>query len=49
MVLKSGQVCPENGIWVLDGYAHPKIRISKGQTFPKINGHLVNWKLLIYI
>lgn len=46
---KTGQVCPESGKWVVDGYPSTSAPIAKGNRMPPYRGNAVTWKLTEYV
>lgn len=45
---RTGQTCPESGIWEVVGSPSTTAPISKGNTMPPYNGAAVSWKLKQY-
>ena len=45
---KTGQKCPESGIWEAQSKPIDTIPLSKGETFPPHNGDSTYWKLISY-
>ncbi len=45
---KTGQKCPESGVWKSQSTPSTTIPLSKGETFPPYNGESVIWKLIAY-
>ncbi|MEL6196532.1 MAG: hypothetical protein AAFT19_01670 [Pseudomonadota bacterium] len=45
---RTGQKCPESGVWKTL-HTHPTTApIAKGNTFPPYRGEAVTWKLISY-
>ena len=47
-IRKTGQKCPESGVWEAQATPSGTIPLSKGETFPPHEGKAVNWKLIHY-
>lgn len=45
---RTGQTCPESGIWAVVGTPTTTAPIAKGNTFPPYGGKAVTWKLTQY-
>jgi hypothetical protein len=45
---RTGETCPESGIWKVVGNASTTAPISKGNTFPPYSGKAVTWQLIQY-
>jgi hypothetical protein len=45
---KTGEKCPESGVWKAQSTPSTNIPISKGETFPPYNDKAVTWKLISY-
>jgi len=45
---KTGETCPESGIWKVVGNPSTTAPISKGNTFPPYDGKAVIWELIQY-
>jgi hypothetical protein len=43
---KTGQKCPESGIWKVVGNPTTTAPIAEGNTFPPYSGKSVSWKLI---
>jgi hypothetical protein len=43
---KTGQKCPESGVWKVVGIPSTTAPIAKGNTFPPYKGKAVTWKLI---
>jgi hypothetical protein len=45
---RTGEKCPESGIWRVVGYPTTDAPIAKGNTMPPYKGKAVTWKLVLY-
>lgn len=45
---KTGEKCPESGVWKVLGTPTTTAPIAKGNTFPPYNNQAVTWKLTQY-
>lgn len=45
---RTGEVCPESGIWKVDGYPSTTAPIAKGNRMPPYSGNAVIWMLIQY-
>jgi len=45
---KTGENCPESGVWEAQGSPSTTIPLSKGEKFPPYNNKSVTWKLISY-
>ena len=45
---KTGEKCPESGVWKSQSTPSTTIPLSKGETFPPYNDKAVVWKLISY-
>ena len=45
---KTGQVCPESGVWKVMGSPSTTAPIAKGNRFPPYKSKAVTWKLIQY-
>jgi len=45
---RTGQKCPESGIWKVVGTPTTTAPIAKGNTMPPYGGNAVTWKLTQY-
>lgn len=45
---KSGEICPESGVWKVQGYPSAIMPIGQGKLMPSHDGHGVQWELLSY-
>ena len=43
---KTGQICPESGIWKVLGTPSTTAPIAKNNRFPPYRGKAVTWKLI---
>ncbi len=44
----TGHVCPESGVWKVDGNPSTTAPISKGNIMPPYGGRAVKWMLIRY-
>ena len=45
---RTGEKCPESGIWRVVGHPTTDAPIARGNTMPPYNGKAVTWKLVQY-
>lgn len=45
---KTGEVCPESGVWRVTSAPTTTAPISKGNRFPPYDGKAVTWMLIQY-
>ncbi len=45
---RTGETCPESGVWRSEDYPSTTAPISKGNTMPPHNGKAVTWTLIQY-
>jgi hypothetical protein len=45
---RTGEICPESGIWKVVGYPTTTAPIAKGNRMPPYNGSAVTWELIQY-
>ncbi len=45
---KTGERCPESGVWKVQGGRTTTAPIAKGNRMPPYDGHGVSWELLSY-
>jgi hypothetical protein len=45
---KTGETCPESGVWKVEGYPSTTAPISKGNRMPPYSGRAVVWVLYQY-
>lgn len=45
---KTGQKCPESGVWESVSTSSTTIPLSKEETFPPYKDRAVTWKLIAY-
>ncbi len=45
---RTGQKCPESGVWKVVGTPTTTAPIAKGNTMPPYRGNAVTWKLKAY-
>lgn len=43
---KTGQICPESGVWKVEGDPSTTAPIAKGNRMPPYNGRAVVWVLI---
>jgi hypothetical protein len=43
---RTGQTCPESGVWNVIGNPSTTAPIAKGDTMPPYNGQAVTWQLI---
>ena len=47
-IAKTGEVCPESGVWEVVGYPTTTAPIAKGNRMPPYNNQAVSWRLKAY-
>lgn len=47
-IARTGQTCPESGVWKVVSYPSTTAPIAKGNTMPPYNGQAVTWQLIQY-
>ncbi len=45
---RTGQVCPESGVWKVVGTPSTTAPIAKGNRMPPYSGNAVTWRLTAY-
>jgi len=45
---KTGEICPESGVWQALSSPSTTIPLAKGNKFPPYNNQAVTWKLIRY-
>ncbi|MCH7693834.1 MAG: hypothetical protein IID50_10365 [Proteobacteria bacterium] len=45
---KTGEICPESGVWKVVGNPTTTAPIAKGNRMPPYKGKAVTWKLIQY-
>jgi hypothetical protein len=45
---RTGETCPESGIWKVLGYPSTTAPIAAGNRMPPYNGAAVTWQLISY-
>jgi hypothetical protein len=45
---KTGETCPESGVWKVVGYPTTSAPIAKGNRMPPYDGKAVTWQLIQY-
>jgi len=45
---RTGEVCPESGVWQPEGFAGHTAPIAKGNRMPPYRDHAVTWILIQY-
>jgi hypothetical protein len=45
---RTGEVCPESGVWKVEGYPTTTAPIAKGNRMPPYGGRSVSWILIQY-
>ncbi len=45
---KTGEKCPESGIWEAQSSPSTTIPLTEGETFPPYNNKAIIWKLIQY-
>lgn len=43
---KTGETCPESGVWKVEGYPSTTAPIAKGNRMPPYGGKAVTWVLI---
>lgn len=43
---RTGEVCPESGVWKVEGYPTTTAPIAKGNRMPPYGGRAVTWILI---
>ncbi|MEO6670436.1 MAG: hypothetical protein ABIN36_13220 [Ferruginibacter sp.] len=43
---KTGEVCPESGVWKVEGTPSTTAPIAQGNLMPPYDGKAVTWKLI---
>jgi hypothetical protein len=43
---KTGEICPESGVWEVVGYPTTTAPIAKGNRMPPYGGKAVTWRLI---
>ncbi len=46
IIAKTGNICPESGVWKVVGSPTTTAPIAKGNRFPPYRGNAVSWKLI---
>lgn len=46
--VRTGQICPESGVWKVVGSPSTTAPIAKGNRMPPYGGKAVTWKLIQY-
>lgn len=46
--VSTGNICPESGVWKVEGYPSTTAPISKGNRMPPYGGRSVVWILIQY-
>jgi hypothetical protein len=44
----TGGICPQSGIWAVDGYPSTTAPIAEGNRMPPYEGEAVTWTLIQY-
>jgi hypothetical protein len=47
-IAKTGEICPESGVWEVIGTPSTTAPIAKGNKMPPYSGIAVSWKLIEY-
>lgn len=47
-IRRTGQKCPESGVWEAQSSPKGTIPLSEDETFPPHNGGATDWKLIAY-
>ncbi len=47
-IAKTGESCPESGVWQVVGTPSTTAPIAKGNRMPPYDGKAVSWKLIQY-
>lgn len=45
---RTGEICPESGVWEVVGYPTTTAPIARGNRFPPYLGNAVTWRLKSY-
>lgn len=45
---RTGENCPESGVWKVEGYPSTTAPIAKGNRMPPYGGNAVTWILIQY-
>jgi hypothetical protein len=45
---RTGEICPESGVWKVKGPRSTTAPIAKGNTMPPYDGRAVTWVLISY-
>ena len=45
---KTAEICPESGVWRVEGFPTTTAPIAKGNKFPPYGGKTVTWTLVQY-
>jgi hypothetical protein len=45
-IAKTGEICPESGVWEVVGTPSTTAPIAKGNRMPPYDGNAVTWKLI---
>lgn len=48
-LVRTGERCPESGVWVLQDQPNKKLSMYEGKIVPPHDEKIANWKLLSYI
>ncbi len=46
--VRTGETCPESGVWKVVGYPTTTAPIAKGNRIPPYNGAAAIWELIAY-
>lgn len=46
--VSTGNICPESGVWKVEGYPTTTAPIAKGNRMPPYGGRSVVWVLIAY-
>lgn len=46
--VRTGETCPESGVWKVEGYPSTTAPIAKGNRMPPYGGRAVVWFLMQY-
>ena len=47
-IAKTGEICPESGVWKVVGSHSTTAPIAKGNRMPPYSGNAVSWQLIQY-
>lgn len=47
-IAKTGDICPESGVWTVVGTPSTTAPIAKGNRMPPYSGKAVTWRLTAY-